>query len=250
MARPWACDPSRWQREARGQSLEVHPAHPAAFLAAPPEATEPDTADLLTEPVECRVVVRPAVVAVVTRQHAGVPAMLRGHWGVHQPPGFLAQRLQLARQTLALSLVLYDEPAVPCPPAVVGEAEEGEAHRSPLAALPSSQSREPAELDQSRLVLVQRQAEMAQSLIEGAEHLPCIGLGLEAHHEVVGIAHDHNATASMSPTPLVDPEVEDVVQEDIGEERADACPLRRSSVRFVPLVALQDTGAQPELDEP
>src|SRR5712671_2060314 len=129
MARPWACDPSRWQREARGQSLEVHPAHPAAFLAAPPEATEPDTADLLTEPVECRVVVRPAVVAVVTRQHAGVPAMLRGHRGVHQPPGFLAQRLQLARQTLALSLVLHDEPAVLCPPAVVGEPEEGEAHR-------------------------------------------------------------------------------------------------------------------------
>src|SRR3984893_14773118 len=135
----------------------------------------------------------------MTAQDAGIPAVLLGQRCMHQPPPLLAQRLQLARQALALRLVLHDEPAVPRPPAVVGEAEEGEDHRSPLAALPPSQSREPAELDQSRLVLVQRQAEVTQSLLEGTDHLPCIGLALEAHHEVVGIAHDHNATASMSP---------------------------------------------------
>ncbi len=49
--------------------------------------------------------------------------MLLGKRRVHQPPRFLAQRLQLARQALAPRLVLDDEPAIVGPPAVVGEAK-------------------------------------------------------------------------------------------------------------------------------
>ena len=64
-----------------------------------------------------------------------------------QPPRFLAQRRQLARQTPALCLVLDDEPAIPGPPAVVGEAEKGEGFRVPFAALSSGQGRHAAELD-------------------------------------------------------------------------------------------------------
>ena len=90
--------------------------------------------------------------------------MLLGQRRVHQPPRLLAQRRQLARQALALRLVLDDEPAVPGPPAVVGEAEKGEGLRTPLAALLSSHGRKAAELDQARLVLVQRQAELGQPL--------------------------------------------------------------------------------------
>ncbi len=48
----------------------------------------------------------------------------------------------------------------------------------------------------------------------------------------------------------MDPEIEDVMQDDVGEERADPCPLRRSPLRLVPLVALQDASPQPQLDEP
>src|SRR5262245_49851604 len=156
-------DASGWQGEAGGETLKLRPAHAATPLAPAPEAAEPDSPDLLTEAVERRVVVRPAVVAIVTEQDVGVPAMLHSQRGVHQPPGFLAQRLQLSRQALALGLVLHDEPAVPGPPAIMGEAEEGEDHRTPFAPLPPSQGRKPAELDQPRLVLMQRQAEAGQS---------------------------------------------------------------------------------------
>lgn len=38
----------------------------------------------------------------------------------------------------------------------------------------------------------------------------------------------------MAATPLVGPEIEDVVQEDIGEERTDARPLRGTPVRLLP----------------
>ena len=47
----------------------------------------------------------------------------------------------------------------------------------------------------------------------------------------------------------MDPEVENVVQEDVGEERADTRPLRRSPVRLVPYAALQDPGPQPPPDK-
>ena len=86
-------------------------------------------------PFSAAPVVRHAEVAVMAAQNAGVPAMLFGQRRVHQPPRLLAQRLQLARQAVALRLVLHNEPAVPGPPAVVGEAEEGEGFRTPLAAL-------------------------------------------------------------------------------------------------------------------
>src|SRR5205085_10559191 len=117
-------------------------------------------------------VVRQPIVAVVTAQDAGVPALLLGHWRVHVPPCLLAQRRQLARQALALRLVLHDKPAIPRPPAIMGEAEKSEGLQSPLAALLTSQGREPAELDQPRLVLAERQAKLGQSVLEITQHPP------------------------------------------------------------------------------
>ena len=243
-------DPSLRQGPARGHSLEPVPAHASVLLASPPEAVEPDAPNFLPEPVEGAPVVRHAEVAVMAAQDAGIPAVLLGQRGMHQPPRLPAQRRQLARQALALRLVLDDEPAVPGPPAIMGEAEEGEGFRTPLATLLSRHGRKPAERDQPRLVLVQRQAELGQPLLEVDHHPPRIDRALEAHHEVVGIAHDRDPTASMSAAPLMDPEVEHVMQEDVGQERADAGSLRRSPVRLVPLIALQDAGFEPLADKP
>lgn len=48
----------------------------------------------------------------------------------------------------------------------------------------------------------------------------------------------------------MDPEIEDVVQEDVGKERADARPLRRAPVRLLLLAALKNASPQPQPDEP
>jgi hypothetical protein len=42
---------------------------------------------------------------------------------------------------------------------------------------------------------------------------------LETHHTVVGIADDDDLAAGMSPPPLVDPQVVDVVQIDVRQDR-------------------------------
>jgi hypothetical protein len=64
--------------------------------------------------------------------------MLLSQRRMHQPPRLLAKVLQLSRQALALCLALHDELPLLGPPAVVGEAEESEGLRMPLAALSSS----------------------------------------------------------------------------------------------------------------
>ena len=104
---------------------------------------------------------------------------------MHQPPRLLSKSRQLACQTLALGLVLHDEPAIPGPPAVVGEAKEGECLRVPFASPFASQGRMPAKLDQAGFALVKRQAEAGQTFLEGGHHRPRVVLLLEAHHEVV-----------------------------------------------------------------
>ncbi|WP_206628290.1 hypothetical protein, partial [Mesorhizobium sp. M1A.F.Ca.IN.020.06.1.1] len=59
------------------------------------------------------------------------------------------------------SVVLHDEPAIPGPPAVVGESEEGEGLGPPLAAPLMREGREPAKLDQPRLVLMSIRPKLA-----------------------------------------------------------------------------------------
>ena len=147
--------------------------------------------------------------------------MLLGQCCMHVPRRFLAQRLQLARQALALRLALYDEPAVARPPAGVGEPGESEGPWTPPATLPPSQGRQAAELDQSRFVLMERQAELGQPFFEVRQHPLCISHLLEAHDDVVGVAHDRNPAVCMPAAPLVDPEIKGIVQEDVGEERTD-----------------------------
>jgi hypothetical protein len=55
---------------------------------------------------------------------------------------------------------------------------------------------------------------------------------LESHDEVVSITDDRNSTARMPTTPLVNPEIESVVQEDVGEERADGSLNAKGNFQF------------------
>jgi hypothetical protein len=42
---------------------------------------------------------------------------------------------------------------------------------------------------------------------------------LEADNDVIGIAHDDHVAVGLPPSPLPDPEVEDVVPLDVGVQR-------------------------------
>ena len=63
---------------------------------------------------------------------------------------------------------------------------------------------------------------------------PGVGLVLEANNNVVGIPHDDDVARGLAPSPALGPEIEHVVQIDVGQERRDHRPLTR------PLVADRD----------
>src|SRR6266536_4079963 len=46
-------------------------------------------------------------------------------------------------------------------------------------------------------------------------------------HTVVGVPDDDNVTAGMPPSPLLGPQIEDVVQVDVGQQRGNGRPLGR-----------------------
>ena len=46
-----------------------------------------------------------------------------------------------------------------------------------------------------------------------------ISLELEAAHNIIGVAHEDDATASVVLTPPVRPQVEDVMEVDVRQQR-------------------------------
>jgi hypothetical protein len=108
---------------------------------------------------------------------------------------------------------------------------------------------EPPELDEPGLALVERQAELRQPALERHKKRLPISFSLTANHQIVRISTDDNLPGCPMSPPLVYPEVNDIVEEDIGEDRADARPLRRANLHRLPSAALQDTGLEPPLDQ-
>src|SRR5215472_5140174 len=104
-------------------------------------------------------------------------------------------------------------------PTEVSKAKEVKRLRFSLTALRPVSGRITPELDQPGLVRVEFQTELRQPLLELFEELHGIGSLLETHHKIVGIANDDDVALSDSPAPDIYPQVEDVVQIHVSEQR-------------------------------
>ena len=143
--------------------------------------------------------------------------MLVGQRRMHATPLFRADGVQFAGQSLVVGPSLHHEAAVSAARTIVREAEEGKGLGAPVAAGLPSLGRESTEFQESRFIIVQRQAKRDEARPKGDQHLLRVRVVLKAHHKVVGVAHDDDATARVPSSPLVDPQVKHVVQEDIRE---------------------------------
>lgn len=126
---------------------------------------------------------------------------------------------QLGAHSLGVSDALEIETPLPILRADVREAEEGERLRLAETSLLTSLGGKPTELDQPRLLGVQLQEELrepvAQLLVEPFGVIPV----LEAHHEVIGETHDHYVPVRVPGPPLVSPQVENMMQIHVRQER-------------------------------
>src|SRR5918995_6727245 len=135
---------------------------------------------------------------------------------------------QLRTQPLLARDPLKLEPPVPRLRADVREPEKLERFRLRESARLSALSGEPPKLDQPRLALVQPQIELREPLAKTSPEPLGVPTMLESHHEVVRITHDDHLAARVTTSPLVDPQVKDVVQVHVRQERRDRRPLRRA----------------------
>ena len=76
-----------------------------------------------------------------------------------------------------------------------------------------------AKADQPGFVRVQRQFELAHSLLEIVKERPCLMLMLKADDGVVRIADDDHVARRLCEAPAVDPQIEHIVQIDVRQNR-------------------------------
>ena len=101
----------------------------------------------------------------------------------------------------------------------VREAEEGEGLRFAKPPRLAVARRETPELDDPGLLRMQFQSELLQSLSKLVQKPLSIGAMLEAHHGVVSITHDDDLADIVLPPPVLDPQVVDVVQINVRQDR-------------------------------
>ena len=66
---------------------------------------------------------------------------------------------------------------------------------------------------------MKRQREAFEPLAHHIEESPGIHLALKTNDDVVGVSHNNHVARGLAPSPAVGPQVENVVQVDVGEER-------------------------------
>jgi hypothetical protein len=147
-----------------------------------------------------------------------------------QPLSLLGDGLMLAPLQFGLHLVQllphplphrppHDE-ELPCPglPADMRKAQEIEALRLPLTPLLSVGRGIAPKLEDTGLLGVQLQRELPQSLAELSQEPLGVRAVLESNDEVVGKARDDDAATCVPSPPLLNPQVEDVVEVDVRQQ--------------------------------
>ena len=129
------------------------------------------------------------------------PVVLHCHRRVHPMPHFDPQVVELAGQPLPVGPSLHHETPLLAARTDMRETEKGE--RLGIAAgraFSFSSDDILPELKEARLVLVERELELAQALAEVGQHMACICLVLGAHHE-------SSCPGGLRPRALPEPDV-------------------------------------------
>src|SRR5260221_13684820 len=175
--------------------------------------------DVEEERGQCRTVCRHRVGVEVAGDDLLQPSSLLGNRLMHAPSQFLFDGLQLCPHAVPPGLPFDLEFAPASFAADKGEAQEGEGLRfsepAPLAVC----RRQASKLDQPGLLRMSDSANSCKPLTHLVEEAPGVTLMLEADNEVVGVAHDDHVARSLTPSPALSPEVEDVVQVEVGQKR-------------------------------
>lgn len=121
------------------------------------------------------------------------------------------------------------EIASPSFPTDVGEAQEVERLRRAVAPLHTALFGVPTEFDQPRFLRVQFQAKLGKPVSERVSTSSGIGFLAETDDKVVGVADDGGLAVGLALPPIMNPEVQHIVQEHV---RIEVAGLLERRLRF------------------
>src|SRR6476661_895761 len=158
--------------------------------------------------------------------------------------------LQLGPHPFRLGLAPNPEPPLPPGRTDVRETQEGERLRLAQPPRPTTFGRVASEFDQPRLVRVQLQTELGEPVAKRGKEPVGVVTMLKPDGEIVRETHDNDVAARLVVSPPIDPQVEDVVQIHVGEQRRYRCSLRCTPLGLRPDPVLDDPCGQPLIDQP
>ena len=233
-----------WRDVLAGEAIETRPVEPVT-LAPAQQGMPPCAANLGAEAIQSQQVRWDCMVLEVAIQDPLKPRTNNRYRFVPPLVELLADRGQSCTHTL-LGRQPHDlELSFSVRPATMREPKEVERLRSALPPPAPPLSRKTTELNQPRLIRVQAQSELGQPfpqfLQEGSR---CPHL-LKAHHTVIGITSYNDLSAPWLFSPVLNPEIERVVQVNIRQQRRYYCPLRSSLYGGNPLFVFDHSRFEP-----
>jgi hypothetical protein len=114
---------------------------------------------------------------------------------------------------------------------------------------PIAVGEDPSELDPARFIWMEVQPELSQPLPVILQEAVGFGTMLEPEHIVIRVSNDNHVALRTLLAPSVHPEVEYLMQIDIGKQRRNHRTLRSTHLRILPLAFLHHSRLQPFLDQ-
>ena len=138
---------------------------------------------------------------------------------------------QLLTYSLTNALSFDNETfAVPLAATIVREAEEVESLRFALSLCASVSGCESAKLYQTRFVRVQGKSEFVHAIPHIIQESLGIAVMLKAHHKLIRIPYDYYITVGLGLTPVLYPQVQNIMKIDIRQQWRYYCSLWRTFV--------------------
>ena len=165
------------------------------------------------------------------------------------PPEGVLDLRELGPHPFLTGIASELELPVPAGTTDVREAQKGKGLWAPLAPAGPTPGGRPPKLDEAGFLRMEAEGKRGETCLEGREKLLGVMPVLEAHDGVIGVAGDDHGALGVAAAPLMGPEVQYVMQIDIGKQWGDHCALHHPCIRFDDDMIFQDPGLEPFPDE-
>jgi hypothetical protein len=236
------------RKPSADESLHTLPLD-TSLLASPFERVMPEVTDREAKVGQSVAVSRNAEVANMPTYNGLQPCADFRNRVMHASPQLDLHLLQLGLHAFANGVPKHHKPPLLRLPADMLEAEEIEGLRFAQTNALSVGRRMASELEKPRLLRVQLQLELLHTFFQFRPEPFGLVLELESNQGIVGITHhDHIAVRTLL-TPCLNPEIEDVMEVEIRQQRRCTATLRRAFLRERSHSLFQHARVQPFLDE-